>query len=489
MKGGVELVFIPGPAVGHLIATVELAKLLLQKCPRHDLSISVLIMKVPFDSKLTLYIDSLVAENEGSSSRLKPVLLSASTTADNTKSVTFFRTFVESHKQSAREVVKEIQTKASLGSGRLAGIVLDMFCVDLMDLADEFGIPAYVFFTSGAGTLGMLLYLQSLRDEDGKDVTEFKGSDPDLEIPVYSKPYPAKLIPGVVLDKTGGGADMFLDFGRKIREAKGIMVNTFSELEGHAMESLSKYKGIKIPPVYPVGPILNLQSDKIGESGEEILEWLSSQPDSSVVFLCFGSGGSFPEPQVKEIASALERSGHRFLWALRKPPAKGAVYPTDFNRPEEALPEGFLERTKDIGKVIGWAPQAAVLAHPAVGGFVSHCGWNSTLESVWFGVPMATWPIYAEQQANAFQLVTDIGMAVDLKMDYIKDFDSEEFPEAVKAEVIEAGIRKLMDNPSASPTRIKAQELKQNSREAMEEGGSSFNFLQSFFDQVFNNLK
>ncbi|CAH9120827.1 unnamed protein product [Cuscuta epithymum] len=488
MEGGVELVFIPGPGVGHLIATIEMAKLLLQKCPRHDLSISVLIMKVPFDSKLTLYIDSLVAENEGSSSKLKPVLLSASTTPDHTKTGTFMLSFVESHRQSAREVVKEIHTKASLDSGRLAGIVLDMFCVDFMDLAEEFGIPAYVFFTSGAGSLGMLLSLQSLRDDQGKDVTEFKGSDPDLEIPVYSKPFPAKLIPGVALDKTGG-SEMFLNFFRKIRAAKGIMVNTFPELEQYAIESLSKDNGIKIPPVYAVGPVLSLQTDKIGESGKEILEWLNTQPDSSVVFLCFGSGGSFPEPQVKEIASALERSGHRFLWALRKPPAKGAVYPTDFNSPEEALPEGFLERTKDIGKVIGWAPQAAVLAHPAVGGFVSHCGWNSTLESVWFGVPMATWPIYAEQQANAFQLVTDIGMAVDLKMDYIKDFDSEEFPEAVKAEVIEAGIRKLMDNPSASPARIKARELKQESREALEEGGSSFNSLQCFFNQVFNNIK
>ncbi|CAH9101455.1 unnamed protein product [Cuscuta europaea] len=489
MEGGVELVFIPGPGVGHLIATIEMAKLLLHKCPRHDLSISVLIMKVPFDSKLSLYIDSLIAEFKESSSRLKPIVLSAFTTADHTKMGTFMRSFVESHKQSAREVVKEIHTKASSGSGRLAGIILDMFCVDFMDLADEFGVPAYVFFTSGAGSLGMLLYLQSLRDDGGKDVSEFKVSDPDLEIPVYSKPFPAKLIPGVVLEKTGGGSEMFLDFCRKIREAKGIMVNTFPELEQYAMESLSKDKGIGIPPVYPVGPVLSLQSDKIGESGKEILEWLNSQPDSSVVFLCFGSGGSFPEPQVKEIACALEQSGHRFLWALRKPPAKGAVYPTDFNNPEEALPEGFLERTKDIGKVIGWAPQAAVLAHPAVGGFVSHCGWNSTLESVWFGVPMATWPIYAEQQANAFQLVTDIGIAVDLKMDYLKHFDSEEFPEAVKAEMIEAGIRKLMDNPSASPARMKARELKQKSREALEEGGSSFNSLQYFFDQVLNNLQ
>ncbi|CAH9083314.1 unnamed protein product [Cuscuta epithymum] len=460
-----------------------MAKLLLQKRRPDDLSISVLLMKPPFGSKLSSYIESLLSANAESLSGLKFVLLSAMTGTDNTKRTPFFSSLIESHKQSASEIVRGIQTQTASGGTRLAGIVVDMFCVGMMDVADEFGIPAYVFYTSGAGMLGLHLHLQSLRDDHGKDVTEFKESDPDLEIPTYSKPFPVKLLPAVALDKSGGGADSFSDFAKRIRKAKGILVNTFLELELHAIEFLRREEG-RIPPVYPVGPVLNLQGEKNGDPGEEILKWLNSQPDSSVVFLCFGSGGSFPEPQVKEIAHALERGGQRFLWALRKPPPQGAFYPTDLNNPEDVLPEGFLERTKDIGKVIGWAPQAAVLAHPAVGGFVSHCGWNSTLESVWFGVPMATWPIYAEQQANAFQLVTDIGMGVDLKSDYKKPIGSEKVPETVEAEVIEAKIRKLMD-PSAA--RKKAKELKEKSREAVEEGGSSFNFLEAFFHEVFNN--
>nr|GMC97909.1 anthocyanidin 3-O-glucosyltransferase 2-like [Ipomoea batatas] len=106
-----------------------------------------------------------------------------------------------------------------------------------------------------------------------------------------------------------------------------------------------------------------------------------------VVFLCFGSVATFPESQLKEIAYALESSGQRFLWTLRKPPGPGSIIATEYSNLEEVLPEGFLERAKNIGKIIGWAPQTAVLAHPAVGGFVSHCGWNSALESIWFGVP------------------------------------------------------------------------------------------------------
>ena len=75
-------------------------------------------------------------------------------------------------------------------------------------------------------------------------------------------------------------------------------------------------------------------------------------------------------------------------------------YSTDYANLEEVLPEGFLDRTMSIGKVIGWAQQVAVLTHSAIGGFVSHCGWNSILESIWYGVPVATWPLYAEQQLN-----------------------------------------------------------------------------------------
>ncbi|CAH9101398.1 unnamed protein product [Cuscuta europaea] len=474
MEGSIELVFIPAPGMGHLLSAIEMAKLLLQKRRiSDDLSISVLMMEPSFDS--------LLAAHDEPSSRLKFVLLSASTTTDNTNKATYFRSLIESHKQSASEAVRTIQTRTASGGTRLAGIVVDMFCTDMMDVADELGIPAYVFYTSGAAMLGLHLHLQELRDVHRKDVFEFKESDSDLEVPTYSTPFPVRFLPANTLNKTGGESDRFLDIAKRIREAKGILVNTFPELEPHALKALSKEESRKIPPVYPVGPVLNLQGVKNKESDEEIFEWLNDQKKSSVVFLCFGSGGSFTEEQVKEIADALEHSGQRFLWALVKPTPKDV----DLNKSKDILPKGFSERTKGIGKVItGWAPQAAILAHAAVGGFVSHCGWNSTLESVWFGVPMAAWPIYAEQQANAFQLVTDIGMAVNLKWDYKKALTSEKPAKTVKANVVEAAIRKLMVHPS--PTRDRAKELKQKSREAVQEGGSS-NVLQSFFHEVFNN--
>ncbi|KAF2319836.1 hypothetical protein GH714_019529 [Hevea brasiliensis] len=201
------------------------------------------------------------------------------------------------------------------------------------------------------------------------------------------------------------------------------------------------------------------------------MQWLDDQPVASVVFLCFGSMGSFGEDQLKEIACALEHSGHRFLWSVRRPPPPGKqAFPTDYEDPQEVLPEGFLERTAAVGKVIGWAPQVAILAHPAIGGFVSHCGWNSVLESIWFGVPIATWPIYAEQQFNAFEMVIELGLAVEIKMDY-----SKESGMIVNCDEIERGIRCLMENDSEK--RKKVKEMSEKSRMALIEGGSSYHWV------------
>ncbi|KAE8703902.1 UDP-glycosyltransferase 71B2 [Hibiscus syriacus] len=216
------------------------------------------------------------------------------------------------------------------------------------------------------------------------------------------------------------------------------------------------------------------------------MQWLDEQPPSSVVFLCFGSAGSFSTDQVKEIAYALEQSGHRFLWSLRrsgKQASDMARSPTDYENVVEMLPEGFLDRTAETGKIIGWAPQVAILGHPATGGFVSHCGWNSILESIWFGVPMMAWPLYSEQQLNALTLVKELGLAVELKMDYKID-DGE--VEIIKAKKIEEGIRLLMRYDSDVRERMK--KMNDKSRKTLMDGGSSHTILCRFINDIINNM-
>ncbi|KAI7739120.1 hypothetical protein M8C21_001222, partial [Ambrosia artemisiifolia] len=442
------LVFIPSPGAGHLPPTVELAKRLLDSDQR--LKVTIIIMNLPFGPK----------HNTESSARLRYIDIPCD-----------------------EDIVRGITESDSV---RLAGFVVDMFCVAMIDIANEFEVPTYTYFTAGAATLNLMFYLQAKRDEENYDVTELKNSESgyELQVPGFVNPVPCKVLPEVALDKEGG-SKMFLDIAKRFRESKGIIVNTFQALESHPLEYLPSSSN-DIPPVFAVGPILNLEKKNLNDSKtDDILSWLNKQPESSVVFLCFGSMGSFNEKQVKKIAIALERSGHRFLWSLRRPaPKEKFDFPKEYEHFEEVLPEGFLARTSGVGKVIGWAPQITVLSHPSVGGFVSHCGWNSTLESIWCGVPVATWPLYAEQQLNAFQLVVELGIATKIRMDYQMDtIGGGGSGMMVTEEEIEEGIRKLM---SDGEMRKKVKDIKDKSRAAVVEGGSSYATIGKFIDHVMN---
>ncbi|XVF71140.1 hypothetical protein PTKIN_Ptkin12aG0012100 [Pterospermum kingtungense] len=361
-----------------------------------------------------------------------------------------------------------------------------MFYATWVDLADEFGVPSYVFYSSGAAFLGFQFYMQALHDEQKVDIVELKDSDAEFNIPSYVNPVSTKFIPTVMFKPDS--FDVVHNVARRLRDVKGIMVNTFSELEYHAINSLSDDG--RFPPVYPVGPLLNLESpSEVHQNSDSAMKWLDEQPPSSVVFLCFGSMGSFGVDQVREIACALEQSGHRFLWSLRQPPdpSKGRMaWPTDYENVAEVLPEGFLDRTNEIGKIIGWAPQVAILGHSAIGGFVSHCGWNSILESVWFGVPIATWPLYAEQQLNAFELVMDLGLAMEIKMDYRRDNLGSDEVEIVSAQKIKRGIKCLMEHDSDIRKRVK--EMSEKSRKVLMNGGYSHSALCQFISDVMDNM-
>ncbi|KDP38845.1 hypothetical protein JCGZ_05002 [Jatropha curcas] len=469
----VQLVFVPTPGIGHLISTVELAKLLLNH-HHHGLSVTVLVMKLSnFGSNVTNnYIQSLAASTS-LSDRIRFIDL------PEDKLETFsIASFIERQKPHVKQVISEI-TQSGSDSPRLAGFVLDMFCATMIDVANDFGVPSYIFFTSSAAFFGFVLHLQVIYDEQNVDPTELKESDIELEVPGLVNPFPAKVMPSAMLSEEW--FHPLLDNFRRYKEAKGIIVNTLFELESYAIESFSNGKTRKTPPMYPVGPILNVGSDGSSKQ-QEIMEWLDDQPPSSVVFLCFGSWGSFDEDQAKEIAYALEHSGHRFLWSLRRPPPTGKMEsPSEYENPQEVLPEGFLDRTAKIGKIVGWAPQAAILAHQAIGGFVSHCGWNSTLESIWYGVPIAAWPMYAEQQFNAFEMVIELGLAVEIKMDYRKESKI-----IINSDEIERGIRCLMEQDSEK--RKKEKEMSERSRMALMEGGSSYIWLDCLMKDVMSNM-
>nr|UHH90535.1 UDP-glycosyltransferase [Nicotiana benthamiana] len=475
--GSTELVFIPGPGMGHLVAAVEIGKLLTSRA--NCLSITFFIIDLPIETATDTCTKTLAVTDDSTTSRLRFLHLSPPQSQSSNRSKPQEVVLVEyfdNSKQLVREaIVDKFMTNKSKSSTRLGGVIVDMFSDKMIEVATELGLPSYVFFTSSAAFLGLLFYAQTLKDDHNRDISDFEDSDTLLPVSTYLNHLPAKVLPSVMLDKDYR-LDLPLSTARVIRQAKGIIVNTFLELEPHPIKSLGKEDGV--PSLYPVGPIINLNQ----EPDESINNWLDEQPDSSVLFLCFGSYGSFDEKQLKEIAIALECGGCHFLWSLRQPQVKGEIgAPNDLPRPEQVLPEGFFKRTSGRGKVIGWAPQVAVLSHRSIGGFITHCGWNSVLESLWFGVPMATWPMYAEQQVNAFELVVDLEMATNIKIEY-----RSESPVLVTAEEIERGIRRLILDSAEEKNGIrkKMEEMKEKSRRAMLEEGSSYYFLENLIKDI-----
>lgn len=279
-----------------------------------------------------------------------------------------------------------------------------------------------------------------------------------------------------ILDREDKAYEFFLNMSIHLPRSAGIIVNTFEALEPRAVETI--LDGLCVldgptPPIFCIGPLIAVDDRSGGGGGggsgiPECLTWLESQPKRSVLFLCFGSLGLFSEEQLKEIAVGLERSGQRFLWVVRSPPSKDPS--RRFLAPPEPdlnslLPDGFLDRTKERGLVVkSWAPQVAVLNHASVGGFVTHCGWNSVLEAVCAGVPMVAWPLYAEQRFNRVVLVEEMKLA----------FPMEESEEGfVTATEVEKRVRELMESEEGNTLRLRIMAMKEAAETAMSDGGSS----------------
>ncbi|CAH8317128.1 unnamed protein product [Eruca vesicaria subsp. sativa] len=469
-----ELVFIPSPGIGHLRSTVELAKKIVNGAER--LSITFII--IPQSSRVSTNDSSQVSSLfTPSQDRLRYETISVLEHKNPYPFPVPPQVFIEHQKPQVRDTVAKILVHSQ---PLLVGFVVDMFCISMMDVANEFGVPTYLAYTSNATFLAITLHIQKMYDEKKYDTTELDESVNELEFPCLTRPYPVACLPRLFLSKRW--IPFFLAQARSFRKMKGILVNTVADMEPHALKFLLSPDG-DLPRVYPIGPVLHLENGCENES--EVLRWLDKQPERSVVFLCFGSLGGFSEEQAREIAVALDRSGHRFLWSLRRASSNVLTEGLgDYTNLEEVLPEGFLDRTLDRGKVIGWAPQVAVLAKPAIGGFVTHCGWNSVLESLWFGVPMVTWPLYSEQKVNALEMVEELGLAVEIRR-FIKGDLFEGEMEIVTAGELERAIRSVMEEDSDVRNRVK--EMAGKCHVALMDGGSSKTALRKFIQDVIDN--
>ncbi|KAH7657243.1 UDP-glucuronosyl/UDP-glucosyltransferase protein, partial [Dioscorea alata] len=258
--------------------------------------------------------------------------------------------------------------------------------------------------------------------------------------------------------------------------ADWVVINTFDDVEPMFVEAYKKVVG---KDVWTVGPLCLYGKDDdlsarivrgnkaaSNQHNKKLFRWLDSMEENSVLYVSFGTLTRIKVGEIMEIGSGLEASGVPFLWVIKDVEKSPVV--------EEWL-EGFEKRMRLKSFVIkGWAPQAAILSHKSVGGFLSHCGWNSTSEAVSNGVPMITWPQFADQFLNE-RLVVEflrIAIAIGVKKPVFY-YGENEIP--IKRVDVERAVRSLMgDGEEAEERRIRAREIKEKAIKAMEAGGSSF---------------
>ncbi|KAJ4806776.1 Glycosyltransferase [Rhynchospora pubera] len=319
----------------------------------------------------------------------------------------------------------------------IRALVVDIFCTDALEIGRQLGIPAYVHFPCAASVLAIYIHLPVFHTTTD---TSFKVMEcTSLDFPGVP-PIPIADVPYTLQDRDTEIYQTRIEKFTQLAEADGILVNSFESLEERAVRALKDgvcLPGRKMPPVYCIGPLVKKENGKEIEERHICLTWLDSHPKGSVIFLCFGSVVALLIDQIKQIAIGLERSSQRFLWVLRSTNDENKMFePQPDSDLHLVLPDGFLDRTKNRGMVINsWAPQVDVLNHASIGGFVSHCGWNSTLEAIIAGVPIICWPIFAEQGINKVLLTEEIKVGVVMKG------CEEEF---VRPEEVEEKVRWLM---------------------------------------------
>ncbi|XP_051138736.1 zeatin O-glucosyltransferase-like [Andrographis paniculata] len=244
----------------------------------------------------------------------------------------------------------------------------------------------------------------------------------------------------------------------------GRIYNTCRILENKFLDLLSEIDCNKKQwPLGPFNPVDNFQESPAAggdRSRHECLKWLDGHGRNSVILVCFGTSTTLPERQIWELAAGLENSRQKFVWVVRGVDGDGAGDDVDNGMMTEIeLPLGFEERVKDRAVVVrDWAPQLAVLGHPAIGGFMSHCGWNSSMESISMGVPIAAWPMHSDQPRNA-ALIGKLGVGVA-----VRDWNRRE--EIVEAAAVSSAVRRLMASEEGDTMRIAAGELGAAVREA-----------------------
>ncbi|KAF0906712.1 hypothetical protein E2562_012538 [Oryza meyeriana var. granulata] len=356
-------------------------------------------------------------------------------------------------------------------------VVSDSFFHWCADAADDHGVPRLAF-------LGSSLFARACSDSMLRhNPAEASPDDPDAIISLPDLPHRVELRRSQMMDPRKDAVTWsFLQHVKAADERSfGELFNSFREMEPDYVEHYHTNLGRR---TWLLGPVA-LASKAMEERGtsclspdsERCLRWLDEKAAGSVVYISFGTLARLLAAELREIARALKLSGKNFLWVITREDTDAS----------EWMPEGFAELMAwgERGLIIrGWAPQVLVLNHPAVGGFVTHCGWNSVLEAVSAGVPMVTWPRYTDQFYNEKLIVEKLKIGVGVGAREFASF-IEARSQVIDGEVIAEAIERVMgEGEEGEAVREKVKELREKARSAVQEGGSSYDDAGRLLDEL-----
>ncbi|KAK7283605.1 hypothetical protein RIF29_13235 [Crotalaria pallida] len=341
---------------------------------------------------------------------------------------------------------------ATNGNNHVDCVIYDSFLPWALDVAKKFGILGAVFFTQ-------LCSVQNIHFHVYHKLVELPLTQTEYMLPGMPK-IAARDFPSF-LYKYGtypGYFDMITNQYSNIDKVDWVLANTFYELEQEVVDWLAK-----ILPLKTIGPTVpswfldkRLEDDKdygisiYNQNADACIKWLNDKPKGSVVYVSFGSMAGLSEEQTEELALGLRDSESYFIWVVR------------------AIDQGKLSKefanTSEKGLIVTWCPQLQVLAHEAVGCFVSHCGWNSTLEALSIGVPVIAMPLWTDQITNA-KFVMDVWQ-VGLKA-------VADEKEIVRRETIKHCIKEMLENEKGNEIKKNAIKWKNLAKNSVDEGGSS----------------
>ncbi|WJX84693.1 UDP-glycosyltransferase [Trifolium repens] len=368
-------------------------------------------------------------------------------------------------------------------------IISDMCLPYTIHVARKFNIPRISF----VGTCN--LYVSALHNIHANNMMQIMANKENeyFDLPGISEKIQ------ITLAQTGLGLkgeawnQFNIDMGEAEMGTYGVIVNSFEELE----PSFAKeYKKVNNDKVWCIGPVSLSNTDYLDKgqrgnnnkvsSGEwKHMKWLDSQKQGSVIYASLGSLCNITPTQMIELGLALEATKRPFIWVIRDGNQLEAL--------EKWVEEsGFEGRINGRGLVIkGWAPQLVILSHPSIGGFLTHCGWNSTIEAICAGVPMITWPLFADQFLNESLVVQILKVGVKIGVESpMKWGEEEESSVLIKKEDIIIGIERLMDESSESEERIKKiRELANLAKKAVEKDGSSHSNVSLFIQDIIQKNK